>query len=190
MTGLLLTAALVVGAPAADSPAPKTIVQWRRDVQEALILQAHAKTPAERSDAIRTLGRLHDEVRHDARLPSRERLKLRVKLASRLRKIQTQLKRDSSSTRSTSVSTRNQINEQGKAGGGAVGPGDHGQELVDLIQATVAPESWVENGGVGVAQIARMRAGRGAGARGGGVDLENYGEDLVDLIQSTIAPDS
>lgn len=37
----------------------------------------------------------------------------------------------------------------GAFGGGALGPSDHGQELVDLIQQVIHPTSWDVNGGPG-----------------------------------------
>ncbi len=185
MTGLLLTAAMVVASPGTDTPPAKTIVQWRRDVQEALILQAKATNPAQRERTIRNLARLHDEVRRDQHLPLRERWKLRIKMASRLRRVQDELKREVSSSTSRAASQPS-VNHKGQRGGGAVGPDDRGDELIDLIHTTISPESWDVNGGPGVARMARI----GAGARGGGIAAGHHGEELIDLIQATIAPET
>ncbi len=153
MTGLLFAAVMVVGVPAEDFPAPRTIVQWRRDVSQALQLHAKAKTPAEVSDAVRTLTRLDYQVKIDRLLPQFERQQLHAKMWSRLLRVKNDLKRDAkrrSSLASTPKNNTPTINEFGGHGGGAVGPGDSGQELVDLIQTTIAPDFWDTVGGPGV----------------------------------------
>lgn len=92
-------------------------------------------------------------------LPAAEQARLKVRLRSRLARLASVIQQDvlearraqaaqSASTAKTPSVGDTQLNTAGRAGGAAVQ--DEGQSLVDLIQATIAPETWDVNGGPGV----------------------------------------
>lgn len=92
-------------------------------------------------------------------LPAAEQARLKVRLRSRLARLASVIQQDvlearraqaaqSASTAKTPSVGDTQLKTAGRAGGAAVQ--DEGQSLVDLIQATIAPETWDVNGGSGV----------------------------------------
>ena len=62
------------------------------------------------------------------------------------RKLQRTAKASAAKTSAAKVSMADRTSVPGAAGGGPV---DHGQELLNLIKATIAPDSWDDQGGNG-----------------------------------------
>jgi hypothetical protein len=111
-------------------------------------------------DETRTLVQLYVQLQSDGTLPSGERERLqnlvrtrlaqaRGAIARSIRRRQTEVERtarrqDSGSETSSAPDSR----IDGPAGGGS--PQNEGQELVELIESTIAPASWEARGGRGV----------------------------------------
>lgn len=93
------------------------------------------------------------------------------------------------------------MNQLGQGLGRAAGA-KPGEALLDLIQATIVPGSWEDQGGPGVIRIfpgvgvlhqqlgGVVGAGQAVPAGRGGQAQMDHGDDLVELIQTTIAPES
>jgi len=118
---------------------------------------------------------LYKEIEQDQSLAADKRQELRTKVRNRLAKLALQIskrqareaRRDKNRPQSVRLDGSNTVLGQqwgggpGQGGfgapGGMMGPGgpgnnappDNGQDLVDLIQTTIAPKSWDANGGPG-----------------------------------------
>ncbi|HET6881711.1 MAG TPA: hypothetical protein VFI31_16225 [Pirellulales bacterium] len=130
----------------------------RREITGALG-SAFPKTPADRKAQAQQLVRLYAATAH---LPAADRSRLRLRLKSRLtrladavRKDRRQPAEDAADTRSSTIAESGTTTEttttatrsgRGLPGGAAQ---DDGQALVDLIEATIAPQTWEVNGGQG-----------------------------------------
>lgn len=88
-------------------------------------------------------------------LPPAERARLRLRLKSRLTRLASGIRQDLREARGRAANTSDSPSQAadgaatktaGRAGGA---PQDEGQALVDLIEATIAPETWDVNGGPG-----------------------------------------
>lgn len=89
-------------------------------------------------------------------LPAAERTRLRLRLKSRLTRLASGIRQDLSKKRRAAASQAaplsaastagDTVPRAGRAGGG---PQNEGQALVDLIEATIASETWDVNGGPG-----------------------------------------
>ena len=112
--------------PAAPLPAPSH--ELSRELSRALSGR-FAQTPADRRrEADKLLG-LHAKVVAEKRLSTTERERWLARLKGRLSRLARDLRREAA------------------ARGGAAQ--DDGQALVELIQATIAPQTWDVNGGQG-----------------------------------------
>ena len=118
-------------------------------------MSSRLRTAAEvaRSDdaaAARRLLTLHDEIVADDRLPLDDRTRYLRIVRYRLTGLQKSIARsitDSDGRSKASRGAASFVSAKGGRGGAAVR--DSGQELVDLIQTTIAPDSWDVNGGPG-----------------------------------------
>ena len=137
----------------------------RADIHGALRAAATQSGPAHDA-AVRRLAALYVELSHDTQLPLDERLILGRTIRARLLKIKEQISRGRNRSRQdaselsgdgraelTSSGSRSVLPSSGSqavgAAGGAAGPSDEGEALVDLIQRTIAPGTWDINGGLG-----------------------------------------
>ena len=154
--------------------------QFRTHVHETLVREARAQTFGERADAVRSLVDLYDALGQNTQLSQRERIRLRAKLRSRLKRVDADLRRQIDQPRESSA---NSSNPGTPAGGGAVNRHD---PLVELIETTIAPDSWRARGGRGVV----MRPGHAPGGALGGAGHREGAKALIELIESTIAPDT
>ena len=165
----------VAEAQDAEQPGtPRRYHEIEKDLRELLKLEATAITKSERVAAIYEMLPLYREIRyHPRRLTSPTLERYRFQLRSRLLQIQKRLKRElarqaQESPRATSLAeaTTNAVIDQmslvgASAGGpsqlfaskgafgGAARPPDFGLALVELIQATIEPDSWDVHGGPG-----------------------------------------
>lgn len=110
----------------APLPAPSRTLS--RELSRALSGR-FAKTPADRRREADKLLELHAKVLADKGLSTTERERWLARLKGRLSRLASDLRREAAAR-----------------GGGAQ---DDGQALVELIQATIAPQTWDVNGGQG-----------------------------------------
>lgn len=154
------------GAPQqAARPAGRSAKELRDDVHKTLRTAA-VQSGAEREAAIRRLTSLYGELKHDTQVPMDERLVLARTVRGRLIKVKDQLTRaargsatvsksspaaSSQSTASQSMSANSSASASSSAQGrlGGATADDAGQELVDLIERTIAPDTWDTVGGEG-----------------------------------------
>ena len=158
-----------------------------RDLRDLLKKQATAKSRREETLAIRQLVRLYGEICQHPKIGTSDTLKsYRIKLRSRLSRIQQELEREiarsqqrsgrsqqsqSSTARLADAATAAMADQLALIGyslggpgkvfsqGGAMGPPDYGPALVELIQRTIAPGFWDVNGGPGtIVYYAPLRA--------------------------------
>lgn len=135
------------------------------EVRESLRLESAAKSPAEQARAIHQLVKLCEDMRRDGRMtisPTWKRL--RGTIVSRLRRIKRQLERDLDrgdrpNPESIDVIAGVVAAQVANVGRAMAPPAafapmvqigvarDHGAELVRLIQRTISPNSWDQNGG-------------------------------------------
>jgi hypothetical protein len=165
---LAIIATLALGSrPAfADEPRPATGSQLAAGVRLALRETARQHEPDDA--AIRRLTDHYQALMKDTSLPAAERQRLRIAVLGRLKAWQKVLAQQAL---------------PGLPGGGPNGqpqaPVDHGQELLELIQDTIAPDSWDVRGGPGV--IRYWGGGHAMVIRQTGEVHEALGQLLVDL---------
>jgi hypothetical protein len=168
--------------PASPGSDARPFHEIHAEITELLRSEAAAAEAAEAGEHFRILRRmcaLHGEIVSDPRYSMSDTLAAyRTKLWSRLRRVQTDLKRElakdeprksrqqgepiAASANPLSLVAAESLSEslallgeaQGGPGflvalGGRAGPADHGPELVDLIERTINPAFWDTNGGPG-----------------------------------------
>ncbi len=138
---LLVTAALI------GPHAPLSADQWRDEYQAALLATAERAKPLP-EEAVPRLVSLYVNLEHLEALPRGERTRMRQTLQSRLVKqleelLREQRKHELAQQR---LSARRGTTDS-QAGGGAIAFA--GQQLINLIVTTIAPDSWKQNGGKG-----------------------------------------
>ena len=123
----------------------------RQAIRAALERAARATKPDEA--LVRELAALFAALDRDDSLPRSERQSLARGLRNRLTFLGQQLQRAGASP-----ILAQQAGPAGVAGAGPTPPSadSRAQELIDLIQATVAPRSWGANGGPGVVRYWRL----------------------------------
>ena len=166
---LLILACFTPFAIAEANPASRPLNVLEKDLSLWLRKEATTKDPSEHEQAIIKLTDLYREIMTDPRLPTSPtlnsfRFKLRFRLISVLKTLQTHMRRGTMPNSPTEASRlqdilQRHLQSSGSAlGGGArmlqpnAGPGmpDYGPALVNLIQKTISPEFWDVNGGPGV----------------------------------------
>jgi hypothetical protein len=158
MSAILLALAALASEPRVSAAPSSPIIVDAKDysdfvtkalAREAVEARADAYSQA-RLEATGELCRLFDETLHRADLAESEQRRLLVALAVRLAHSKTDLDRRLAwlARQAKSPVAANQARPASAAGGGAVA--DHGKELVELIQKTIAPDTWDVNGGNGV----------------------------------------
>jgi len=145
----------VARAPQSAAAAPGEV---RREVRRALE-QALPATPGERRRQARELLPLYTQVAGAKAISASERGRLQARLKGRLSRLAELIRRDVTAQREvdrlqaevgSQAETAGEVRLSTKSAqsrGGA--PQDDGQALVELIQATIAPQSWDVNGGQG-----------------------------------------
>lgn len=141
------------------------------EISDLLRREAQAKEPAERASIVRRMCELHGEILHDSRYATSDTLaEYRVRLWSRLRRVQAELKQQL-------ARSADKPNKQSVAS----------SEALALADATsvAAADSLAES----LAMLDQSQGGPGYllsfGGRAGPPD---FGQDLVDLIEQTINP--
>jgi hypothetical protein len=150
------------------------------EISDLLRREAQAKDPSRRAEIVRRMCELHGEILRDDRYATSDTLAdYRIRLWSRLRRVQAELKRQLA--RAADKQDRQAADEYARAAADEVslaatdslatslslldqsqgGPGylmgfggdplgdDYGQDLVDLIEQTINPAFWDVNGGPG-----------------------------------------
>jgi len=149
---------VVAGFGRAEGPGPE-LVAIRREVLTTLAREATAKGFTERQRAVEELAALHGRLEADARSAASPALRaLQRRVAGRLARVERSL---------AAKAVR----------GGAGGAQAEAQKLIDLIQATVRPETWDVNGGRG--SIVYFATGHGLVV----LAPEDVHEDLGGLIR-------
>jgi len=134
-----IPAAQAAAARQAATVQLRPLHEWTRTVHLALVREARAATDAERVEAVGQLVRLYNALGSDPRLETSDTLRpLRVQLWNRLRRVQRRMQGPTNHSPGEAV-------DAGGAGGAAVR--DHGPELVELIERTIAPPVWEAQGG-------------------------------------------
>jgi hypothetical protein len=150
-----------VASPGADAVRVRAPDELREAIRAAM---KRTNSMAERSVADRLdepalleLVDLYRALEKDAQLPVTERDSLSSQLRIRLQRIGKTIERrvqrtakartGKTTVAKTSLADRTSSNSVTGAAGG--GPVDHGQELLNLIKATIAPDSWDDQGGNG-----------------------------------------
>ena len=166
-------------APSAERAAHRRYNEINADIHEALRAEALADSTEERAPAIRKMAALYRELAKDPRLETSDTLKkYKAKLWSRMTRVKTdlerQLEREAKKAKrgktdedllAVQTATRSLAEQMSlmnytmggpsyvlQHSGGASGGGaryDHAQELIDLIQRTIKPDSWDVHGGTG-----------------------------------------
>ncbi len=177
----LFCLAAFAAEPAVATSEPRPFHAIQSEISDLLKREAQSgKDIAKRTEVVRRMCDLHSEIVADDRYAESETLQeYRVRLWSRLRRVQTDLKQQFAKTAAKSgekpvapnqdqpvdpeavlaaeslVATLDLLDHsQGGPGyliafGGRAGPADHGAELVDLIERTINPAFWDTNGGPG-----------------------------------------
>jgi virulence-associated protein VapD len=177
----LFCLATFAAEPAAATGELRPFHAIQSEISDLLKREAQAgKDIAKRAAVVRRMCDLHSELVADERYAESETLQeYRVRLWSRLRRVQTDLKQQLAKTSAKTGEKSVAVNqEQGSdpeavlaaeslaatldlldqsqggpgyliAFGGRAGPADHGAELVDLIERTINPAFWDTNGGPG-----------------------------------------
>lgn len=153
----------------------RTLTKWTKDVRAALRREALAPQAAEKIDAIRSLIEMHNAIVQDARyatspLLQQNEARLRVRLRKTADLIEQQIPQIKPGEVVTVALPRRGAQQPlaQRFGAGPIGAGanagagrqalgrvlggvarDVGQELVELIEQTVAPGAWQVNGGIG-----------------------------------------
>ena len=140
------------------------------DIRAAMKIESTSRSEVDRAAAIVKLTVLHREIMLHPRYEDSDTLKeYRAKVWSRLTRVKKELKRqadrqggsrtvadpelakyEKEDAKSSAGASSNQLAGKvaaGRAGGRPIR--DHGQELIDLIERTINPEFWENNGGPG-----------------------------------------
>ncbi len=181
MFTMALVCLAILGAEksAADAKAePRPFHAIQGEISDLLKREAQAKEPSARSAIVQRMCALHGEILRDERYATSDTLAdYRIRLWSRLRRVQADLKRQLARTDTRdeapsapaseaadeltravaeSLATSLSMLDQSQGGpgylmgfGGRAVPPDFGQDLVDLIEQTINPAFWDTNGGPG-----------------------------------------
>lgn len=150
-------AALEKAPPATvQLPAARKPHELRAAVSAAM-RRAATTTGEQQQAAIAELVALHGELGRDTQMVKDDRIKLGLTIRSRLQRVAADMKKAGKLPNSDQAVLAQQLPGLGQPGqfgqqpnaGGPQRPADHGQELLELIQATIAPGSWDINGGLG-----------------------------------------
>jgi len=129
----------LAGVSHAEQP-PPTVAVIQRQVLTALAREAKARGFAERLQAVEDLADLHGRLEADPRFPASPVLQaLGRRVSGRLVRVGRALAAEVVRNDSTTAG-------DGRRAGGRQA---EAQRLIDLIQATVRPETWEANGGQG-----------------------------------------
>ena len=139
-----------------DATVARSAKEWHLDVKAALEMSKGKQVPT--SGQVREMVDLYKELRVDKVLRESQRTSLKSSLRRRLVRISKMIARNeakqkdadariASTERAADGATPSGSLADGQAGGGAIA--DNGQSLVELIQETIAPDTWEVNGGLG-----------------------------------------
>jgi hypothetical protein len=142
MTAIVAAAvAAVAGIACAEVPQPE-LVAIQREVLTALAGESTAKDFGQRRQAVAELLALHERLEADGRFQASPALQaLRRRVAGRLVRV--------GRTLAGEAAHRESMAARSDADPAAGGRQAEAQKLIDLIQATVRPETWDVNGGRG-----------------------------------------
>lgn len=146
MTAVVTAAvAAVAGIGRTEVPRPE-LVAIQREVLTALAGESTAKDFHKRRQAVAELLALHERLEADGRFPASPALQaLRRRVAGRLVRVGRTLAGEAAHRESASARSGDGVPAAPATGGRQA----EAQKLIDLIQATVRPETWDVNGGRG-----------------------------------------
>jgi hypothetical protein len=137
--------AAVAGIACAEVPPPE-LVAIRREVLTALAGETTAKDFHQRRQAVAELLAIHERLEADGRFAASPALQaLRRRVAGRLVRVGRTLAGEAAHRESAAARSDADEHTDPAAGGRQA----EAQKLIDLIQATVRPETWDVNGGRG-----------------------------------------
>lgn len=146
-TSLLVLAMVVMFNAVAFAELPNSttgtkLFDLQKEASRLLRTEALAQDFASREAALVELAELHQAMTHDERFETSASLRsLQTRIRSRLRHVVKDLESTSSASPSTSA------NPDAGALGGRVREAGNADALIELIQATIAPQQWDVNGG-------------------------------------------
>ena len=165
--------------PTDETVQPRRFHEIDADIGDALRAESAAKTDKQRSEAVHKMVAIYRELKKDPRLETSDTLKkYKAKLWSRMTRVKQDLERrlaresrlaerggNREELQAIEQATQNLASQMSmmnytmggpsyvlEQSGGAFGGGasfDHSQELIDLIQRTIKPDSWDVHGGTG-----------------------------------------
>jgi hypothetical protein len=135
--------------------------QYSDELQKWFKQEATSEQPAEQVEAIIALCALYHELRTDPRYPTSDALQeMKIKIWSRLSRVKRELEVDLERRREeiadesalaeasdTQLLSSFGDDSPGEAFGGGARRADFGDDLVELIEKTIAPTKWDVNGG-------------------------------------------
>jgi hypothetical protein len=131
---------------------PRPYIEISRELTRLMKAESAAESAEQREPFVIEMTKLYQELSADPRLETSDTLQgYRTRLWSRLRRIKDRSQKDVRQTKSNGSSvagTTEAAPAVGNQGGGA-GPPDNSRQLIELIQATIAPGFWNVNGGPG-----------------------------------------
>ncbi|MDP6446072.1 MAG: hypothetical protein QGG36_07820 [Pirellulaceae bacterium] len=180
MTSLLILTALLAAPPVTGDLAKadgRRYHEISKDLRRLSRAEAGKQAKPERAATIQEMTELYLELKRDPRLDTSDTLKgYRIKLRSRLMKIQRDLEREFKVPRQT----KRQPNA----------PMDPALVLLTQeLTSSLTEQLELVNGSLGGPGQVFAEAQRGAQGARGGIGKADYGPDLIELIKSTIAPD-
>lgn len=136
MSALWLATVLFAAPP--EGTAERRATEWRAEYRQVMQMSAK-QSDAPPQDVIPRLVALSIDLAQPNALSSTERLQLRRMLRNRLESVQDELRRKQLRVKKAAV----------QHGNGSPAELVQAQQLIDLIQTTIAPKSWQANGGRG-----------------------------------------
>lgn len=136
MSALWLATVLFAAPP--DATAEHTAADWRAEYRQAMRMSAK-QSDAPPEEVAPKLVALYAELERPNALSSTERLQSRRILRNRLESVRDELRRKQLRVKKAAA----------QHGNGSPAELAQAQQLIDLIQTTVAPASWQANGGRG-----------------------------------------
>jgi len=141
----IMAAAVAAGTGRAEVPQPE-LAAIRREVLTSLAREATAKGFDQRRQAVAELLRLHERLEADGRFQASPALQaLQRRVSGRLTRVGRALAGEAARNDSATANFGTARNAEPAVGGRQA----EAQKLIDLIQATVRPETWDVNGGRG-----------------------------------------
>ena len=147
----LLESAVTVAPQSASAATLPPLARSADELREAVskLLATKDNTASVDAASVSELVKLHRELKNDAAMPAHERVHWQRRVTDRLTAMRQELQRRLPSGRQNILAqVPGNIFQPGQTGGGTAT--DPAEELIDIIQETIAPATWDIRGGQGV----------------------------------------